>query len=149
MSLLKTEKFKEANNLLQNNYFSSLFLGQSRLVLIIEYHYYIGDYNKVQTSHEIYVYSTNFELSILYAQQNEIKKVHSILKKNVLKAYEKAIVFAILKEKDSMYYYMDKEEEIENIFRINGSIEVDPYRKEERYKTFLKKNYLPLTHPNK
>ena len=149
LSLLKTEKFKVANNLLQNDYFSSLFLEQSRLSLVIDYHYYTGNYFKAQTTHDIYVYSTNFELSILYAQQNEIKKVHSILKKNVLKAYEKAIVFAILKEKDSMYYYMDKEEEIENIFRINGSIEVDPYRKEERYKALLKKNYLPLSHLNK
>ena len=61
---------------------------------------------------------------------------------------KKTIVFAILKEKDSMYYYMDKEKEASNILEINGAIEVDPYRKEERYKTFLKKNYLPLTQWN-
>jgi len=31
----------------------------------------------------------------------------------------------------------------------NGWMEFDPWRKEERFKTFLKKNYLPLTHWNK
>jgi TolB-like protein len=148
LSLLKTERFKEANNLLQNDYFSSLFLEQSRLSLVIDYHYYTGDYNKVQTTHDTYVYSEDFELSILYAQQNDIKKVTSILNKNALKSYEKAIVFAILKERDSMYYYMEKEKDIENVLYFNGSIELDPYRKEDRYKTFLKKNYLPLTQWN-
>ena len=80
--------------------------------------------------------------------QNEIKKAYSILNKNTLKSYEKAIVFAVLKERDSMYHYMNKESDIWNIIKINGAIEVDPYRKEEQYKTFLKKNYLPLTHWN-
>jgi hypothetical protein len=75
--------------------------------------------------------------------------VNSILNKDVLKDYEKAIVFAILKERDSMYYYINKEKDIDNILKINGFIEIDPYRKEERYKAFLRKNYLPITHWNK
>ncbi len=47
-----------------------------------------------------------------------------------------------------MCHYMNKENDIWNIININGSIEVDAYRKEDLYKAFLKKNYLPLTHWN-
>jgi len=148
LSLLKTEKFKEAKDLLQNDYFTSLFLEQAQLSLLIDYHYYTGNYNKAQTTHDSYVYSSDFELSKLYAQQNDIEKVRSILNKNSLKSYEKAIVFAILKERDSMYHYMNKESDVWNIIIFNGFIEVDSYRKEDRYKTFLTKNYLPLTHWN-
>ena len=31
---------------------------------------------------------------------------------------------------------------------VNSRREFDPYRKEERYKDFLKRNYLPITHWN-
>jgi hypothetical protein len=148
MSLLKTKQFEKANNLLQNDYFSSLFIEQSRLSLLIDYHYYQGNYNKAQDHIDNYIFTKNFKLSILYAQQNDIKKVTSILNKDILSSYEKAIVFAVLKERDSMYFYMNKEKEIENILIVNGSVEVDPYRKEERYKAFLKKNYVPLTQWN-
>ncbi len=47
-----------------------------------------------------------------------------------------------------MYHYMNKESNIWSIIYINGSIEIDPYRKEERFKALLKKHYLPLTHWN-
>ncbi len=100
-------------------------------------------------SHHSLGIRANFNYPLLYAQQNDIKKVTSILNKNVLNPYEKAIVFAVLKERDSMYHYMNKESEAWNIQIINGFIEVDPYRKEDRYKAFLQKNYLPLTQWNK
>ena len=57
-------------------------------------------------------------------------------------------MFAILKERDSMYYYINKEKDIYNIREFNSYFEVDPYRKEERFKALLKKHYLPLTHWN-
>ena len=47
-----------------------------------------------------------------------------------------------------MYYYIDKEQNVYNILKFNGSVEVDPYRKEERFKALLKKHYLPLTQWN-
>ena len=45
-----------------------------------------------------------------------------------------------------MYHYLNKED-IDYTF-VNSRFEFDPYRKEERYKAFLKKHYLPLTHWN-
>ncbi len=71
-----------------------------------------------------------------------------LLNKGVLANFEKARVFAILEERDSMYYYINKEKNIYKIRYFNSYFEVDPYRKEERFKALLKKNYLPLTHWN-
>jgi len=149
LSLLKIKKFKEANNLLQNDYFTTLFNSQHQIISRYKHHYYMGNYDQAAiTIDSLLYYKKYFDRSLIYAQQNDIKKVTSILDKNVLKPYEKAIVFAVLKEKDSMYHYMNKESEVWNILKINGSIEVDPYRKEDRYKTFLQKNYIPLTQAN-
>ena len=53
-----------------------------------------------------------------------------------------------LKEKDSMYRYLEKLRPIEKFHVINGGKEFDPYRKEERFKALLKKHYLPITHWN-
>ena len=148
ISLLKTEKFKEVNNLLQNDYFTSLFDSQYQNMLSYKYHYYMGNYDQAALTIDSLFYKRYFDHSLIYAQQNDIKKVTSILNKDILRPYQKAIVFAVLKERDSMYHYMNKESDIWRIIEINGSIEVDAYRKEDRYKAFLKKNYLPLTHWN-
>ena len=69
-------------------------------------------------------------------------------KKDVIRDSDKAFVFAVLKNRDSMYFYMDKAVMEEKI-RINSRSEVDPYRKEQRYIEFLEKNYMPVTHWNK
>ena len=148
ISLLETQKFEEANQLMADPYFSALFDPLGKKYLAFFYQYYSGNYGQARMVIEDFPYYHPFDRVLVYAQQNEIKKVRSILDKADLNAYQKAIVFAILKERDSMYYYMDKENKIENIFMINGSIELDAYRKEERYKAFLKKNYLPITQGN-
>jgi TolB-like protein len=143
-AFLKNKEFKEANKLLQDNYFRSLFSEQRLFYLEFYYYYFQGNFGKAQTSIDRYIFDKSHELTINYAQQNKLKEVNALLKKDFLNHFQKAIVFAILKERDSMYFYINKEKNIYNILEFNGSIEVDPYRKEERYKAFLKKNYLPL-----
>jgi len=96
----------------------------------------------------MFFYNDNISRASLFAQQNKTEETYEILNKTVLKNYEKARVFAILKERDSMYYYINKEKDIYNIRHFNSFFEVDPYRKEERFKALLKKHYLPLTHWN-
>ena len=86
--------------------------------------------------------------AILYASQGKLVDTYAIINKGVLANFEKARVFAILKERDSMYYYINKEKDIYKIRYFNSYFEVDPYRKEERFKALLKKHYLPLTHWN-
>jgi hypothetical protein len=145
ISLLKTKQFEKANQLIADPYFSTLFSDWSRSYLVFDYQYYSGNYNEAEKYIENFEYTEHFEIALANAHQNDIKKVRSILDKDVLNAYQKAMVFAILKERDSMYYYVDKEKDIYNVFKFNGAVEVDAYRKEDRYKAFLKKNYLPIT----
>ncbi len=89
----------------------------------------------------------NFK-SLVLAQKGDVKGVREILNKHTLNFFEKALIFAILNERDSMYYYLDKEKNIILINLFNSRKEVDPYRKEEKYKEYLKNNYLPVTHWN-
>jgi TolB-like protein/Tfp pilus assembly protein PilF len=64
----------------------------------------------------------------------------------------KAILFANLKLKDSMYYYIEKalngralaHNRLYELMKINGRFEFDPYRNEPRFKAYLKENYFPI-----
>jgi hypothetical protein len=107
-----------------------------------------GDYEKAQIYQEKYFYDNYDNQAALYANQGKLEDTYAIINKGVLANYEKARVFAILEERDSMYYYINKEKDIYKIRYFNSYFEVDPYRKEERYKSFLKKNNLPLTNWN-
>ncbi len=145
-SLLENKNYKKAKELLQNENFQSLFIGEGELKNLFYWYYYQGDYKNAHIQLNKNQYDIQFELSIVLAQQNKVKETYTALNTDVLMYFEKAIVFAILKDRDSMYYYMNKEKDIYRIRKFNGFNEVDPYRKEERYKAFLKKNYLPITH---
>ncbi len=147
-SLIKNKNFNAAKELLQSKNFKSIFNEELELKYLFYWYYHQGNYEKAIESLDKYKYENHFEFSINLAQQNKVKETYQILNNDVLKNFKKAIVFAILKERDSMYFYIDKEKDIFNIQEFNAFDEVDPYRKEERYKAFLKKNYLPITHWN-
>ena len=57
----------------------------------------------------------------------------------------RAILYAVLKDRDSMYFYL---ENIKGNYKwvriVNSRSEFDPYRKEERFNAFLRENYLPV-----
>ena len=112
------------------------------------FYYYQGKYNKAEPFLDAYPFANNDGRAILYASQGKLVDTYAIINKGVLANFEKARVFAILKERDSMYYYINKEKDIYKIRYFNSYFEVDPYRKEERFKALLKKHYLPLTHWN-
>ena len=140
-ALLKNKKFKE------HLIFLKIKRNNVRFPLYTHY-YYEGDYEKAQEILVEYPFDNYDDQVTLFAQQNKVKETYEILNKGVLANFEKARVFAILKERDSMYYYINKEQDIYKIRYFNSYFEVDPYRKDERYKAFLKKNYLPLTQWN-
>ncbi len=141
-ALLKNKRYEVALKLVQK--------GKSRAPLYTGY-YYTGNYEKAQDILDEYsgIFDLNIDQAVLYAQQNKAKETYQILNKGVLANFEKARVFAILEERDSMYYYINKEKDVYIIRYFNSYFEVDPYRKEGRFKALLKKHYLPLTHWNK
>ncbi len=138
-ALVKNKKFED--NL---NYAKSKL---SKFALFTLY-YFEGKYDKAEPFMDEYPFANNDDQAILYASQGKLEDTYAIINKGVLANYEKARVFAILKERDSMYYYINKEKDIYKIRYFNSYFEVDPYRKEERFKALLKKHYLPLTHWN-
>lgn len=148
-SLVWSKKFNEANELSQNENFKSFFNERQKLKQLFYYHYRNENFKKTQKILLDSLMSKSFlERAINFAQLGDKENLNKILKKDVLINVDKAFIFAILNEKDSMYFYMEGEKDIFHIKHINSRFEFDPYRKEERYKAFLKKNYLPITHWN-
>ena len=153
-SLIENEKFIEAERLVETKNYKSIVKERGKLFELhgsFCYYYFKKDYKKAQEilskslKNELY-----FDKMLVLAQLGEKKDVYQLLKDhNDMVNSKKALVFSILKERDSMYHYLNK---ISSVYIdskwINGRTEFDPFRKEERYKAFLKKNYLPITHWN-
>lgn len=79
---------------------------------------------------------------LLYSQMGDKNKVYELIKTNKINATIKAFAFANLKERDSMYFYLNKDDI--RAPNVNSRREFDPYRKEPRYIEFLKKNHMPI-----
>jgi len=166
VALLRGKRFKEAKKISQSKNFRALYENEAEWVNNWwSFYYYQENYKKAaQVLHDSLgrkppshyeILNTPFTKILTYAQLGDRKKVDSILidyyELNRTKYWlniDKAIVFAIMKEKDSMYHYLEKLRPIEDFFEPNSRFEFDPYRKEERFKALLKKHYLPLTHWN-
>ncbi len=146
---IEGEKFKEGKELMNN--YKHLMSDDQELIGYYYYYYHKENYDAALEilNDSLMKHQYGYRAAVL-AQKDSLEGVQKILNMDVLGNYEKARVFAILKERDSMYYYLEKEKNytyFDHVF--NGIKEADPYRKEDRYKAFLKKNYLPITHWNK
>ncbi len=153
LALVESKKFKEAEELFNSKNYKNLMSENQQIAMLSRYYYYMEDYDAAMrcVNESLMLYNYNNMKIFVLAQQGDIKGVRESLNNTYVNDYQKAKVFAILKERDSMYYYIDKMDSNNSnwlIHNTNGSKEFDPYRKEERYKEFLKKNYYPITHWN-
>ncbi len=142
-ALLENKQFKEAeqfskskmyiNNIPENNNKTRQF-------------YYYYHQNKNKEALEILkdsVFDKNVLVNLLiYSQIGDKNKVYELIKNDKPNSNAKAFAFANLKERDSMYFYMNKDDA--NAPQINSRREFDLYRKESRYIEFMKKNHLPI-----
>jgi len=80
--------------------------------------------------------------ALVYAQLGKRDKISELFAEREQSFNTKAFAYAILKERDSMYFYLNKDDINDEL--VNSRREFDPYRKEERYLAFMKKNYLPI-----
>ncbi len=150
-TLIESGNFDEAKKLMETENYKSLIAKSREFYNIYNsyyYYYFKKDYKKSEEilsgtlKNEFY-----FDKICISAQLGKVDKVYKLLiDYNEKDVSGKAFIFAILQEKDSMYHYLKKEDI--DYWWVNGRFEFDPYRKEERYKAFLKKNYLPITHWN-
>ncbi len=149
-ALIEGKRFVEAKKLMETENFKSLLSNSGELNRLLYYNYHKGDYDTATEILKDSLMTDRYAMKALtLAQQGKRKEVREILdKKDILSDLSKSLVFAILENRDSMYYYINKEEDIDNRNAFNSRREVDPYRKEARYIAYLKKNYLPITHWN-
>ena len=145
-AVIEGKKFKEGEKLMNN--YKHVMSDDQELIGYYYYYYHKENYDDALKilNDSLMKHQYGYRAAVL-AQKGDFEDVQQILNRNVLGNYEKARVFAILKERDSMYYYLEKEKNytyFDHVF--NGLKEADPYRKEERYKAYLKKNYLPIPH---
>ncbi len=139
--------FKEAEKLMQTDFFKNL-PEDRRNLNTWRYHYYKRDFKQAQ---KLIIKNPKFfryqELSITYAQLGDKAKLDSINKiyfvHGEFKNYHKARIHAILKNRDSMYYYLNKTiYSYRNAMVLTNSYpEFDPYKNDPRYKALLRKWY--------
>jgi len=142
LALLMNKRFDQAEELLNNSNFIDKLSDDKKNNLFFKYHYYQENYIKAL------VYSNklknkNFELeALIFAKLADTVQTYRILNNHVFGYGQKARVFAILKQKDSMYYYLNKLGPLDCL-TINDKEEFDPYRNEPEFKAFLRENYFP------
>jgi len=148
-ALVESKNFDKAKILFDSKNFKSLFNEKQKLSALWYLYYYQGNYMKSQEfMSDSLIKNVHISLIYTFAQLGDKMAVDSLLSKNPGYFFEKSFVYAILKEKDSMYHYMNRMNGFFLMKGLNSRGEFDPYRKEERYKAFLRENYLPITHWN-
>ena len=162
MALLEGKKFNEAKKLSHTKSYRALYKDSEleQLKDLYYYYYFQENYKKAEEllNHSLankWGWYLTFVKMLTYAQLGDRKKVDKLLNNYYSLIGSKwhinihtATTYAILKEKDSMYHYLEKLRPIDKFHEANRRKEFDPYRKEERFKALLKKHYLPITHWN-
>jgi len=115
-------------------------------------YYHQEEYNKALEIADSYLSSRYTTKVWTHAQLGDRKKVDSISKKLYWGTGQdkywrsfKAFTHAILKDRDSMYYYLENARFDGTTMLVNSRREFDPYRNEDRFKAILKANYLPVS----
>jgi len=150
-ALIESQRFEEAMLVMNSKNYKSIRATSDEMGQLVQYHYHKEEYELALEVFKDPVMESRYSAykALCFAQIGSVNEVAKLLnKKDVIRDSDKAFVFAVLKNRDSMYFYMDKAEMAESI-RINSRREVDPYRKEQRYIEFLEKNYMPITHWNR
>jgi TolB-like protein/AraC-like DNA-binding protein/predicted Zn-dependent protease len=149
--LIKTERYEEASVLMKSDQFKSNFEKKIRLNILWWYYYRQKKYTKALDVLKDSLYANEYSKhAYTFAQMGNRKKVDSMNKRypwgrGVLYWHKnKAIIHAALKDRDSMYFYLERVYGPQRIQNISCRIEFDPYRHEDRFKAFLRKNYLPV-----
>ena len=152
--LILTEKYKEAKELMSSSIYVSELSNLDQLWQLWLYNYQKEDYNKaLEVLNDSVFRNQYWERTITHASMGDRIKVDSMNKKYPWGTGRetdwrgrRAILHAALKDRDSMYYYLENLRFISWAKSVNEfSKEFDPYRNEDRFKAFLKKWYLPVS----
>lgn len=143
--LCENHQFEDAKKVMNSANYKNITSGLQKLQSSFYYHYHQGKYKEAEKLLQDTIFNEinlRHLKTLVHSQLGNKKEVYEIFKNQSANSNDKAFGFAILKERDSMYFYLNKDDI--NSELINSRFEFDPYRKEERYKAFMKKNNLPL-----
>jgi len=142
-ALLENKQFNEAKQFGKTSIYLNTVSKTRQINQLFLYHYHQNQNAKALEILKDSVFENNyFYKLLLHSQMGNKNKVSEILKANKANPTQKVYVFANLKERDSLYYYLNKDDI--NAPNVNSRREFDLYRKEPRYLEFMKKNHLPL-----
>jgi TolB-like protein/AraC-like DNA-binding protein/Tfp pilus assembly protein PilF len=150
--LVEGKRYKEGKNLMQSENYRSIVSERSQLNQLWHFYYHKEEYQKAHEVLKDSLFTNQYlEKTITYAQLGDRKKVDSMNKRypwgtgRLSDFYPtKARIHAILEDRDSMYYYLENIGRAPPIIVAINEREFDPYRNEDRFKAFLRKNYLPV-----
>jgi len=144
-ALVENGLFEEALKFQTSDHIKQMMhRGNNMLQLQQYYHYHKGEYEITrEILNDSMMVNWRSQRALNYAQLGELDKVNEILP--TISSINKAFTFAILKQRDSMYYYLNKDDVNSTQAKFpNSRSEFNPYRKEQRYIEFLKKHHFPI-----
>ena len=143
-ALLESGLFDEANILHHSENYKKVISKRDQLIDLVNYYYFTKDKENLNIMLQDSVIATQNSLrAYSYAQLGDMKKLYTVMDK--LNSANKVQVFAILKRRDSLYFYLNKDDISESRAQyINSRPEMDPYRTDPRYIEFLKRHYFPI-----
>jgi len=151
--LIKNKKYRETKELMTSVNYQSIVNRHDQLVQLFNYFYSKNDHLNAQEVLKDSSFNNQYwHRTLIYAQLGSRQKVDSMNRKSPWGTgrdgdwhARRAIIHAVLKDRDSMYFYL---ENIKGNYKwvriVNSRSEFDPYRKEERFNAFLRENYLPV-----
>ncbi|RIA09765.1 TolB-like protein [Flavobacteriaceae bacterium MAR_2010_72] len=142
-ALLENKKFQAAKKFGNSSMYQNFASRSRRLTNQFHYHYHQNQNKEALEILKDSVFNDNYYYRLLvYSQIDNKNKVYEIMKANKINNTQKAYAFANLKNRDSLYFYLSKDDIAAS--NVNSRREFDPYRKEPRYIAFMKKNHLPI-----
>ena len=150
--LIEGNKFDDAKRIMETENFKSICSERTQLRFLWSFYYTQGNSKKALEISKDSLFTNDYNIqSLTYAQLGDRKKVDSINKKQPWGTgrgsdwhARRAILHEVLKDSDSMYFYLENIKFDYYVRFINGRSQFDPYRNEERYKAFLRKWYFPV-----
>jgi TolB-like protein/tetratricopeptide (TPR) repeat protein len=149
-ALIENKRFEKAKTLGDTKNYIKEVSPLDQLGLNYYYYYTKGKYQKALEILDDSLLKNNdnsqyARRAFVNAQLGNKAEISRILRSGKLTNINKAMIYAILKERDSMYYYLNHEDNSPVSVRFpNSRHELDPYRKEPRYLEILNKNKFPV-----
>ena len=141
--LCEANQFDEAERFANSDNYKKVTSDYQKLQSVFYFNYHQEKYETTETLLQDSLLSKELHLKVLvFAQLGEKDKVYDLFKNEKTRTNDKAMGFAILQERDSLYHYLEKDDI--NFAFLNSRRELDLYRKESRYIAFMKKNNLPI-----